>query len=68
MLFGLLPELPIWLERELFPQWIQEGHRIRAFIHPGACVDTPQPYQTAQRALANAEFATARTREEEDQA
>jgi NDP-sugar pyrophosphorylase family protein len=58
------------LERELFPQWIQEGRRIRAFIHYGTCVDigTPERYQAAQEKLANIEFAPAGARDEENQA
>jgi NDP-sugar pyrophosphorylase family protein len=55
------------LERELFPQWIQEGRRIKAFVHSGKCVDigTPERYQTAQKALANAEVAARPTPKEE---
>src|ERR1700722_3708137 len=51
--------LVISLERELFPQWIHEGRRVRAFIHSGTCVDrgTPERYQAAQEKLANVEFA-----------
>lgn len=55
MLFGIPSGLPISLERELFPRWIREGRRIRAFIHSGTCVDigTPERYQAAQEILAD---------------
>ena len=68
ILNGIPSGSPISLERELFPQWIRQGRRIRAFVHPGTCVDigTPERYKTAQEALANAEFATAGVRSEED--
>jgi D-glycero-alpha-D-manno-heptose 1-phosphate guanylyltransferase len=50
-------ELQVSLEAELFPQWLREGKRIRAFNHPGGCIDigTPERYQSAQNTLANAE-------------
>ena len=70
MLFEIPSGRPISLERELFPLWIRECRRIRAFIHLGTCVDigTPERYQTAQKTLANAEFASARARDEESRA
>ncbi len=70
MLFEIPSEFPISLERELFPKWIREGRRIRAFIHSGTCVDigTPERYQTAQKALANVEFMQRGTRDKEDRA
>jgi mannose-1-phosphate guanylyltransferase len=45
------------LEKDLFPRWIQDGARIKAFIHSGTCVDigTPDRYQVAQEVLAGAE-------------
>jgi mannose-1-phosphate guanylyltransferase len=54
--------LPLSLERELFPAWIANGRRIRAFIHAGKCVDigTPERYQSAQGTLAGAELGTGR--------
>ncbi len=67
----LIPSgLPISLERDLFPQWIQEGRRIHAFIHSGTCVDigTPERYQAAQKKLANTEFVPAGARDEENRA
>jgi len=66
-LLGIPSGPPISLERELFPQWIQEGRRIKAFVHSGKCVDigTPERYQTAQKALANAEVAARPTPKEE---
>jgi mannose-1-phosphate guanylyltransferase len=70
ILHGIPSGLPISLERELFPQWIQDGRRIRAFIHSGTCVDigTPERYQAAQKKLANIEFAPAGKRDEENRA
>ena len=70
MLCGIPSGLPMSLERELFPQWISEGLRIQAFIHSGRCVDigTPECYQTAQEALANAELAPDCAREEDNRA
>ena len=67
ILLGIPSGFTISLERELFPKWIEEGRRLRAFIHSGPCVDigTPERYQTAQRSLANVEFAPAGARDEE---
>ena len=49
--------IQVSLERELFPRWIQDGARVKAFFHSGACVDigTPDRYQVAQQALADVE-------------
>jgi mannose-1-phosphate guanylyltransferase len=51
------PGLPISIERELFPAWIREARRVRAFVHAGKCVDigTPERYQAAQVVLAATE-------------
>jgi mannose-1-phosphate guanylyltransferase len=56
---GIRPEHPISLERELFPEWIREGRRIKGFVHSGKCVDigTPERYTAAQDVLAGAENA-----------
>lgn len=45
------------LERELLPQWLQEGRPIRAFVCPQRCVDigTPDRYTNAQSTLSTAE-------------
>jgi NDP-sugar pyrophosphorylase family protein len=55
MLFGIPSGFSLSLERDLFPEWIREGRRIRAFIHSGTCVDigTPERYQAAQEILAD---------------
>jgi D-glycero-alpha-D-manno-heptose 1-phosphate guanylyltransferase len=47
----------ISLEKDLFPRWIEEGKDVRAFRHPGHCIDigTPDRYQIAQQMLANVE-------------
>jgi NDP-sugar pyrophosphorylase family protein len=49
--------LPVSLESELFPRWLKEGKHLRAFIHPGKCIDigTPERYRSAQYILANVE-------------
>jgi NDP-sugar pyrophosphorylase family protein len=57
-MLDLIPAgIHVSLEKELFPQWVRERVCIRAFVHFGACVDigTPDRYQIAQQALANAE-------------
>ncbi len=57
----LVAEIPsalsVSLETELFPRWLAEGKHIRAFCHPGRCVDigTPERYRSAQVELAKAE-------------
>jgi mannose-1-phosphate guanylyltransferase len=57
----LIADIPsgiqISIEREVFPGWLSEGKRIRAFLTSAACLDigTPERYQKAQHALANAE-------------
>ena len=57
ILNGIAPGVPVSVEREIFPRWLAEGRDIRAFVHPGACVDigTPERYQVAQDVLANVE-------------
>ena len=57
ILESIPPGIQVSLETELFSQWIQRGVCMKAFIHPGACVDigTPARYQAAQQALASAE-------------
>jgi mannose-1-phosphate guanylyltransferase len=59
MLYGIPAGQPVSLERELFPRWIQEGRRIKAFVHSGKCVDigTPERFQAAQETLAEVEVA-----------
>jgi D-glycero-alpha-D-manno-heptose 1-phosphate guanylyltransferase len=55
------PAVRMSLEEELFPRWLAEGKYLRAFSHPGKCVDigTPERYQTAQDILANVEIGQA---------
>jgi NDP-sugar pyrophosphorylase family protein len=57
ILHGIPPRFPLSLERELFPEWIREGRRIKGFVHSGRCVDigTPERYRTAQDVLAEVE-------------
>ena len=67
MLNGIPPGRPVSLERELFPKWIQEGRRVKAFVHAGKCVDigTPERFQAAQEVLAEVEIAAEPAGEEE---
>jgi NDP-sugar pyrophosphorylase family protein len=57
ILCQVAPGFPISLELELFPQWLQEGKRFKAYRHSGGCIDigTPERYQSAQHILADAE-------------
>lgn len=57
VLFGIPTEVPISLERELFPNWIHQGLSVKAFVHCGRCLDigTPDRYLAAQTLLANVE-------------
>jgi len=57
ILEGIPVGIHLSLEKDLFPQWIEDGARIKAFIHTGMCVDigTPDRYRLAQQALASAE-------------
>jgi NDP-sugar pyrophosphorylase family protein len=50
-------ETQVSLEKDLFPRWIQEGAKIKVFVHSGICVDigTPDRYRIAQELLAGAE-------------
>jgi NDP-sugar pyrophosphorylase family protein len=54
------PGIQISLEKELLPRWLENGARIRAFVHPGVCIDigTPERFQGAQELLANVEAGT----------
>jgi NDP-sugar pyrophosphorylase family protein len=49
--------IQVSLEKDLLPRWIQDGVSVRAFTHPGVCVDigTPERYRLAQYMLASAE-------------
>jgi D-glycero-alpha-D-manno-heptose 1-phosphate guanylyltransferase len=59
ILSDVRPGLQVSLETDLIPRWLAEGKHLRAFIHPGECIDigTPERYQSAQVALANVEVA-----------
>jgi mannose-1-phosphate guanylyltransferase len=67
MLLEIPSGLQISLERELFPEWIRQGRRLKAFVHSGQCIDigTPDRYRTAQKVLANAEVVTGPAWEED---
>jgi mannose-1-phosphate guanylyltransferase len=58
---------PVSLERELFPEWIQQGCRVNGFVYGGKCVDigTPERYRAAQEVLAEVDLAAASNRNEE---
>jgi NDP-sugar pyrophosphorylase family protein len=58
LLYEMPPNQRVSLEEELFPRLLAEGKNIRAFHHPGKCVDigTPERYIRAQEALANVEL------------
>jgi NDP-sugar pyrophosphorylase family protein len=55
------PRIQLSLEAELFPRWIKEGKHVRAFHHPGRCIDigTAERYRCALITLANAELGKA---------
>ena len=57
ILAEIQPDVRASLEAELFPRWIGEGKRLRAYHHVGQCIDigTPERFQYAQTALAHAE-------------
>jgi NDP-sugar pyrophosphorylase family protein len=57
MLSSIPAGVDISLERSLFPRWLAEGSRVKAFVHRGRCVDigTPGRYLAAQEQLAGAE-------------
>jgi len=57
ILEAIPPGVQTSLERELLPQWLQEGRQIRAFVCPQRCVDigTPDRYTNAQTTLSTAE-------------
>lgn len=52
------PGVQISLEERLFPLWIEEGQVVKAFVHPGKCIDigTPERYQSAQKILRELEL------------
>jgi NDP-sugar pyrophosphorylase family protein len=47
------PEKKISLEQETFPEWLTEGHDMRAFVCHSPCIDigTPDRYLEAQKSL-----------------
>ncbi len=59
---SILREIPsgseVSLERELFPQWLEEGKVIKAIVDRTTCYDigTPERYLRAQTALAPADI------------
>jgi NDP-sugar pyrophosphorylase family protein len=61
---SIQPGIQISLETEIIPRWLANGKCLRAFIHPGECVDigTPERYQRAQFTLANAEASESLTK------
>lgn len=67
LLLEVPPGVAVSLEQELFPRWLHEGRRLRAFITPERCVDigTPDRYTTAQQILASVELDPRLSRGEE---
>jgi NDP-sugar pyrophosphorylase family protein len=67
----LIREIPagteLSLERDLFPRWLHEGRKIKAFVYSGACIDigTPERFERAQSILENVEIETTVTRGED---
>ena len=57
LLYGIPAGVQVSLEGELFPQWLAEGRRIKAYVYLGTCFDigTPERYRNAQEILANVE-------------
>jgi len=51
------PGKPVSIEHEVFPRWLREGKRMRAFLSQSSCMDigTPERYQNAQDTLSDAE-------------
>lgn len=52
------PGVQISLEERFFPLWIEAELVIKAFVHPGKCIDigTPERYQSAQGILKELEL------------
>ena len=57
LLYDIPAGVPVSLEKELFPRWLAARRDMKAFIHPGRCVDigTPERYEIAQQMLASVE-------------
>jgi mannose-1-phosphate guanylyltransferase len=57
LLFGIPAGVPVSIEHELFPRWLNENKLLRAVMCSGECVDigTPERYRMAQVVLATAE-------------
>jgi NDP-sugar pyrophosphorylase family protein len=58
LLHSIPPGLPVSLEQDLFPRWLEEGYHLKACVFSGMCVDigTPDRYHRAQDILANVEM------------
>lgn len=68
MLHSIPEERPVSLERQVFPDWISTGRRVKGFVHPGTCMDigTPERFRVAQQVF-NEASAPNRGAGEEDQ-
>ena len=66
LLYDIPAGVPVSLEQDLFPRWLDKGKRIQAFVCPSRCVDigTPDRYQSAQDVLAKAELEASASRTE----
>ena len=53
--------VPVSLERDLFPRWLEQGRKIKGFVYAGSCTDigTPDRYRIAQQILADLELEAA---------
>jgi len=62
ILYEISPNQRVSLEEDVFPRLLAEGKNIRAFHHPGKCIDigTPERYLNAQETLANVEIGSIR--------
>ena len=58
LLHSIPAGLPVSLEQDLFPHWLQEGYHLKACVCSGMCVDigTPDRYHRARDILANVEM------------
>jgi D-glycero-alpha-D-manno-heptose 1-phosphate guanylyltransferase len=64
-LYDIPEALPMSLEQELLPLWLQKGMRVRASVHVAKCMDigTPDRYRIAQDVLKNIEISDAKSGE-----
>lgn len=68
ILYDVPAGVQVSLEETLFPQWLDEGRCIKAYVYLGACLDigTPERYRNAQVSLANVELEAGPPRREDE--